>query len=163
MIWTGTSPCYAERTNLDFLNCIYYSNSMDNTQFSIAVHLMAGLGANAGQGIPSATLARSVNTSPSFVRRVLAKLSRAGLISTTTGKGGACALTKDARTVTMLDIYRAVEAPKVFAIHAYPVRRDCHISCGIKDAMGNVLDAAQTSMETGLRKVTLSDVLTALK
>src|ERR1700749_2682248 len=115
---------------------------MDNTQFSIAVHLMAGLGANAGQGISSAQLARSVNTSPSFVRRVVSKLSRAGLIRTTTGKSGACMLTKDSRTITLLDIYRAVEAPKVFAIHAYPATRDCPISCGIKGAMGKVLESA---------------------
>ncbi len=136
---------------------------MDNRQFSIAVHLMAGLGASAGQGIPSGVLAKSVNTSPSFVRRVVSKLSRAGLIRTTTGKSGACMMTKDARTVTLLDIYRAVEAPKVFTIHDYPVRRDCTISCGIKAAMGKVLDSAQRSMEAGLKKITLSDVLDDLK
>jgi Rrf2 family protein len=136
---------------------------MDNTQFSIAVHLMAGLGANAGKGIPSAQLARSVNTSPSFIRRVVSKLARAGLIRTTTGKAGACMLTKDIRTITLLDIYRAVEAPKVFAIHRYPVRRDCAISCGIKATMDKVLDSAQQSMEAGLRKVVLSDVLADLK
>ena len=136
---------------------------MDNTQFSIAVHLMAGLGANAGKGIPSSQLARSVNTSPSFVRRVVSKLSRAGLIRTTTGKSGACMLTKDARTVTLLDIYRAVEAPKVFAIHGYPVRRDCSVSCGIKGVMNKVLDTAQQSMEAGLKNVALSDVLADLQ
>jgi Rrf2 family protein len=136
---------------------------MDNTQFSIAVHLMVGLGADAGRGISSATLARSVNTSPSFVRRVVSKLARAGLIRTTTGKTGACMLTKNTETITLLDIYRAVEAPKVFAIHGYPVRRDCAISCGIKGALGKVLDSAQQAMETGLRKVTLSDVIADLK
>jgi Rrf2 family protein len=136
---------------------------MDNTQFSIAVHLMAGLGASAGQGIPSGILARSVNTSPSFVRRVVSKLSRAGLIRTTTGKSGACMLVKNARTITLLDIYRAVESPKVFAIHGYPVRQDCTVSCGIKAALGKVLDSAQHSMEADLKKVTLSDVLAELK
>ena len=135
---------------------------MDNIQFSIAVHLMAGLGVHAGQGIPSATLARSVNTSPSFVRRVVSKLSRAQLIRTTTGKTGACMLTKSAETITLLDIYKAVEAPKVFAIHGYPVRRDCAVSCGIKGVLGKVLETAQNSMEIGLRKVTLSDVIAGL-
>jgi Rrf2 family protein len=136
---------------------------MDNTQFSIAVHLMLGLGANAGRGISSGELARSVNTSPSFVRRVVSKLSRAGLIRTTTGKKGACMLVKDAGTITLLDIYRAVEAPKVFAIHGYPVKPDCAVSCGIKGALGKVLDSAQTSMEMGLKSVTLSEVLQDLK
>jgi predicted TIM-barrel fold metal-dependent hydrolase len=35
----------------------------------------------------------------------------------------------------LLDIYRAVEAPKVFTIHGYPVKRDCAVSCGIKGAL----------------------------
>jgi Rrf2 family protein len=132
---------------------------MDNTQFSIAVHLMTGLAANAGRGISSGVLAESVNTSPSFVRRVVSKLSRAGLIRTTTGKTGACMLIKDAKTISLLDIYRAVEPPKVFAIHGYPVKRDCAISCGIKGALDKVLDTAQQSMEAGLKKISLSDVL----
>jgi Rrf2 family protein len=136
---------------------------MDNKQFSIAVHLMAGLGANAGQGIASGTLAKSVNTSPSFVRRVVSKLSRAGLIRTTTGKTGACMLVKEPRTITLLDIYRAVEAPKVFSIHGYPVRRDCMVSCGIKGALDKFLDVAQQSMEASLKKITLRDVLRELK
>lgn len=68
-------------------------------------------------------------------------------------------LIKDTKTITLLDIYRAIEPPKVFAIHGYPVKRDCAVSCGIKGALGKVLDTAQRSMEAGLRTVTLSDVM----
>ena len=59
-----------------------------NTQFSIAVHLMLALGYGGGQQATSGELAKSINTSPSFVRRILAKLSKANLVSTTTGKSG---------------------------------------------------------------------------
>src|SRR4051794_24131889 len=62
----------------------------NNLQFSIAVHIMAGLACLGGRQTTSATLAGSVNTSPSFVRRTLAKLSKAGLVKTATGKAGAC-------------------------------------------------------------------------
>jgi hypothetical protein len=61
-----------------------------NTQFSIATHIMATLGSAPGAEVNSALIAGSVNTSPSFVRRTLAKLSRAGLVDTATGKHGAC-------------------------------------------------------------------------
>src|SRR5689334_16376314 len=90
-----------------------------NTQFPIAVHLMAALGYRRGSDTTSATLAASVNTSPSFVRRVLAKLSKAGLVETATGKAGACWLARDAKGISLLDIYRAVDAPKAFSIHQY--------------------------------------------
>lgn len=133
-----------------------------NTQFSIAVHMLTALGARAqagGECAPSGELAKSVNTSPSFVRRVMAKLSKANLVRTSTGKSGSCALARDPRKITLLEVYRAVEAPKAFAIHRHPVKRDCVVSCGIKPALEKVLDKTQSSMEAGLAGITLADVL----
>lgn len=132
-----------------------------NTQFSIAVHVMAGLGARArsGTGAPSRFLAESVNACPSFVRRVLSKLSKAELVRTTTGKTGCCALARDPRKISLLDIYKAVEAPKAFAIHHYPVKRGCPISCGIKPSLQKVLDRTQSSLEASLQKTTLAEFI----
>ena len=90
-----------------------------NTQFAIAVHLLAGLAYREGQEATSAHLALSVNTSPSFVRRTLSKLAKAGLVETTTGKAGACRLARKPGQVSLLEVYRAVDAPKAFAIHTY--------------------------------------------
>jgi Rrf2 family protein len=134
-----------------------------NNQFSIAVHLMAGLGYNQGKGITSSTLAQSINASPSFVRRTLSKLSKAKLVSTTTGKLGKCSLAKDAGQISLLDIYKAVEAPKVFAIHAYPVQASCEVSCGIKSSLEKVLSKSQKSMEDSLGRVRLSEVISDVK
>jgi Rrf2 family protein len=129
-----------------------------STQFSIAVHVMAGLAYEAGD-ITSSALAASVNTSPSFVRRVLAKLSKANLIETSTGKTGSTALARPAKDISLLDIYRAVEAPKAFAIHDYPVQRSCLVSCGIKSSLEKVLEKTQQSMEKSLAETTLAEVM----
>jgi Rrf2 family protein len=129
-----------------------------STQFSIAVHLMAGLG-YAPREATSAQLAASVNTSPSFVRRVLAKLSKANLIETSTGKTGSTALARPPKDISLLDIYRAVEAPKAFAIHDYPVQRSCLVSCGIKSSLEKVLEKTQQSMEKSLAETTLAEVM----
>src|SRR5947207_12154520 len=110
-----------------------------NTQFSIAVHLMAGLACGCDQDVTSSDLAASVNTSPSFVRRTLSKLSKAGLVETATGKAGACWLAKKPENVSLLDIYQAVDAPKAFAIHAYPSQKACQVSCNIKKALDKTL------------------------
>lgn len=130
-----------------------------NTQFSIAVHMLAGLGFLPEGQTTSAQLATSVNTSPSFVRRILSKLSKAGLVCTSMGKTGSTALAKDPKDITLLEIYRAVDAPKAFAIHDYPEQAACPVSCGIKSAMENVLGRTQSSMEEGLGKITLADVI----
>ncbi|HTB63333.1 MAG TPA: Rrf2 family transcriptional regulator [Opitutales bacterium] len=134
-----------------------------NTQFSIAVHLMVGLGYQAGGDITSARLAESVNASPSFVRRTLAKLSKADLIHTATGKAGACWLARNPREISLLDIYRAVEAPKAFAIHHYSAQKCCPVSCKIKTALESVLGQTQNALEASLAKSTLAGVIANLK
>src|SRR5437868_5888216 len=94
-----------------------------NHQFSIAVHLMTCLGTRPDLEMTSKELSLSINTSPSFIRRTLSKLAKAGLVKTTKGKSGASILGRDATRISMLDIYEAVEAPKAFAIHTYPEQK----------------------------------------
>ncbi len=134
-----------------------------NTQFSIAIHMMSGLGMKPGGAMTSTALAASVYANPSFVRRVLSKLSKAGLVHTSTGKSGACSLVKRPREISLLEIYNAVEAPKAFAIHQYPERRQCDLSCNIKNVMGKVLNKTQRAMEESLRGIYLSDVIADVK
>ena len=134
-----------------------------NTQFSIAVHLMAGLGASRGEDVTSSELANSVNACPSFVRRVVSKLSKANLVRTTKGKSGACSLVRSPEKISLLEIYEAVDAPKAFAIHEYPSQKHCGVSCGIKRSMENVLDKTQKSMEESLKKITLADVISDIQ
>jgi len=134
-----------------------------NIQFSIAVHLMAGLAYRCGKDATSAQLAMSVNTSASFVRRTLAKLSRAGLIETTTGKAGACRLAKNPEKISLLDIYEAVDAPKAFAIHAYAEQKPCPVSCNIKAALEKALARTQKAMEQSLAKISLAEIISDIK
>jgi Rrf2 family protein len=134
-----------------------------NTQFAIAVHLMAGLGCQSGRCLNSSYLAASVNTSPSFVRRVLARLSRAGLVETTTGKNGTCRLARDTRDISLLDIYRAVDAPKAFAIHTYSEEKSCAVSCHIKGALEGALKKTQGAMEASLADISLRKIISDVK
>lgn len=136
--------------------------SQTNVQFSVASHIMAALGTHAGEGVRSAELAGSVNADPSFVRRVLSKLAKAGLVSTTRGKNGACLLARPAERITLLDIYKASAAPAAFAVHSYPVTQSCHVSRSIKCCLENVLNRAQSSFEQELEKQTLAELVAGL-
>jgi Rrf2 family protein len=135
-----------------------------NTQFSIAVHILAGLACGCDQGgVTSGRLAASVNTSPSFVRRILAKLSKAGLAETATGKAGACWLAKDAKDISLLDIYEAVDAPKAFSIHHYSAQKSCTVSCHIKAALEKALAKTQKAMEKSLAETSLAQIISEMK
>lgn len=134
-----------------------------NNQFSIAAHLMAGMGYCTRTPKTSGELAGSVNTSPSFVRRSLAKLSKAGLIETAKGKNGYCRLARKPSQISLLDIYLAVDAPKAFSIHHYEALKPCVVSCNIKSALEKALDQTQKGMERSLSKITLADLISDIQ
>ena len=136
----------------------------NNVQFSIAVHILAGLACGCDQkGVKSGHLAESVNTSPSFVRRTLAKLSKAGLVKTVTGKAGACWLAKDAKHISLLDVYKVVDAPKAFAIHSYSEQKTCFVSCHIKTALEKALAKTQKALEATLAEISVAKIVSDVK
>src|SRR5580692_9991879 len=139
------------------------SMSATNVQFTVAAHIMTALGFFHGQEIASAALAESVNADPTFVRKSLSKLSKAGLITTTRGKNGASRLARSPKQITLLDIYRASAAPPTFAIHRYPAYKRCPVSSNIKGCMSSVLEKAQHSFENTLSGVSLADVVAEIR
>ena len=137
--------------------------SVKSVQFAVATHIMAALGYYQDEEISSAILAESVNADPTFVRKSLSKLSKAGLVVTKRGKSGASVLSRSPRQITLLDIYRASAAPPAFAIHSYPVDKRCPVSCHLKECMSGLLSQAQSSFERSLAKITLADLVGQLR
>ncbi|HXE32466.1 MAG TPA: Rrf2 family transcriptional regulator [Verrucomicrobiae bacterium] len=133
--------------------------SVKSVQFAVATHIMAALGYFQGAEISSAILAESVNADPTFVRKSLSKLSKAGLVVTKRGKSGASMLSRSPRQITLLDIYLASAAPPAFAIHSYPVDKRCPVSCHLKECMSGLLSQAQSSFERSLAKITLAHLV----
>jgi DNA-binding IscR family transcriptional regulator len=136
---------------LDRINCYYHNNNMaTNNQFSIAVHVMTVLGVHKNDMVCSSSLATSVNANASFVH-------------TTAGKGGHCSLAKSSKDISLLDIYKAVEAPKAFSIHNYATQKGCDVSCAIKPFMEKVLNKTQRSLEQSLKGVSLAEAVSKTK
>ena len=133
--------------------------SVKSVQFAVAAHIMAALGYFPGEEISSTILADSVNADPTFVRKSLSKLSKAGLVVAKRGKSGASMLSRSPRQITLLDIYRASAAPPAFAIHSYPVEKRCPVSCHLKECMSELLSQAQNSFESSLAKITLANLV----
>src|SRR3954469_24029174 len=133
-----------------------------NTQFSIAVHVLAAI-AHYERAFTSEVLAGSVNANPVFVKRILVKLSKAKRVKTTVGKSGGYDLARDPKSITLLDVYSAVSAPSVFAIHGYAKSKGCVVSGNIKEAMGDVLMSTQSAVENELKRTTIADVVSKIR
>ncbi|WP_051180594.1 Rrf2 family transcriptional regulator [Caballeronia insecticola] len=133
--------------------------SSSNVQFSVAAHILAVIGCHRGGEVKSALLASSVNAQPAFVRRALAKLSKAGLVIATRGRNGSSVLSRDPREISLLDIYLASEAPSTFFVHEYPIDNDCPVSRNFKDSMSMIRDKSQSAFEASLARQTLADLI----
>jgi Rrf2 family protein len=137
--------------------------SVKSLQFAVCTHIATVLAYWYGERFTSSRLANSVRAEPSFVRRAIAKLTRAGLVVTTRGKAGASSLARPPEAITLLDIYRAAEAPPAASPHAYEIEPACPVSRVIKPCMGGMLDEAQSAFEAALAQRTLADLLADIR
>ena len=104
-----------------------------------------------------------MNANPVFVKRILVKLSKAKLAKTTVGKSGGYDLARSPKSISLLDIYAAVNPPDAFAIHRYPNSKGCVVSCNIKEVMSDVLAGTQKAVDSDLRRTTLADVVSQIR
>lgn len=130
-----------------------------NSRFPVAVHVMTALAYNAGESISSRRLAESVRTNPVVIRRLLGPLGKAGLIEAQVGKAGGVRLARRAESITLLDIYRAVEGGSPFVVPDKPENKSCEVSCAMKHLLASVLAETDRAMSRSLEKVRLSELV----
>ena len=120
---------------------------------------MTALGDHHGEPVTSVHLTASVRAHESQVRSVLSKLVKAGLVVTSRGRNGFSSLSRPANKISLLEIYKAIEAPPVFSIHKYPKEKTCRTSCAHKEAMAELLQDTQQAFETRLSQRRLSEMV----
>ena len=106
----------------------------------------------------SEALARSVNTNPAFVRRLLGALAKAGLAESQMGQGGGALLARPEEKITLLDVYRAVEDQNLFALHRGGPNLECPIGRNITPILEAEIAAAANALERSLASTTLADI-----
>lgn len=131
--------------------------SSNNTQFSIAVYILVGI--SNFNLTNSKQLAENLNANPIFLKRIMAKLSKAGLISTTPGRCGGSQLSRKAEKISLYDVYKAVDMPKAFTVHDYPVTKSCKASANIQNVMSKIFEEVQSEIEIKLKSKTIADVV----
>lgn len=133
-----------------------------SSRFSIAVHILSLISVST-MPCTSDFIARSVNTNPVIIRRIIGSLKKAGLIHVKAGAGGAY-LNKELEDISLLDVYRAVEVVEkgdLFNFHEHP-NPDCPIGANIESVLRTNMLEAQSAMEQKLAQVTLKQLVTDL-
>ncbi len=134
-----------------------------NSRLTLAAHALAWIGLYQRQGHEVATseqIATSANTNPVVIRRLLGELRRAGLVESRRGVGAGWSLARELGSMTLLDVYEAVEPGPLFAMHRTTPDQGCVVGHGINQpAMRGVYAGIEESLRNELARVTLEDVL----
>ncbi|WP_414050811.1 Rrf2 family transcriptional regulator [Macrococcus animalis] len=131
-------------------------------KFSVALHIMVMI-SESKERQNSDSLAKSVNTNPSYIRKITALLKKADLIEATQGKSG-MSLKQPSETINLLHIYSAVHPveQKLLNIHTN-VNQECPVGKHIEAVIHPIFDDAEQQLYQALQKQTLSQVITEMR
>ncbi|UBH22637.1 Rrf2 family transcriptional regulator [Macrococcus armenti] len=132
------------------------------TKFSVALHIMVMI-SESTEVQNSDTIANSVNTNPSYIRKITALLKKSGLIESTQGKSG-MSLLKSSREIDLLEIYQAVHPKEVKLLNVHTdVNPECPVAQNIESVLNPVFTDAEQQLFQSLKARTLEDVIKQMK
>lgn len=112
-----------------------------------------------GKGANSELLAKSLNTNPVVVRRILKTLESHGLVKVRPGRHGGVELLRSPADITLEDVYKAVEPDGAL----FALRERSNPRCPVNNAMTRMLpplfDAADAAVDHVLRRTKLATLV----
>src|ERR1700744_304695 len=106
-----------------------------NGRFQIAMHILTLLDHSEGELLSSDYIAGSVNANPALIRKELAVLNKAGLVSSKGGKTGGYTVAKSSKSIKLADIYQAVNQQSVLGVAKNIPNPDCPVGKQINQSI----------------------------
>jgi Rrf2 family protein len=136
-----------------------------STRFSVALHVLAHL-VEDSEPQTSEHLAECVDTNPVVVRRALAGLREAGVVTSSRGTGGGWMLARDAADITLRDVYaalgeRLLQGIDVAGTGAPP--GGCRIQRAVAGTLDEFLDDAEALLAGRLERITLASLTSRVR
>ena len=136
-----------------------------SSRFTIALHIFACVEVFKDEyKVTSDFLAGSINTNPVIIRKILAQLKSAGLITVARGTGG-ITVNRPLEEITFYDVYQAIEPGEngnLFHFHDAP-NPACPVGRNLHALLDEKLKAIQNAMEDEMRSYTLAEIRTGMQ
>lgn len=108
------------------------------------------------QCFSSELIAKSLGTNAVVVRRVLGMLQQAGFVTSYAGSQGGSMLAVEPESITLKDIYEAVEGESVF--HMHEPHPKCPVARSVVEQVEGLLEGAEDKMKADLARTKLSAI-----
>lgn len=128
-----------------------------NGSLSRILHVLLHM-AQHRDAMTSEQIGQMLGTNPAVVRRTMAGLREAGYVSSVKGHGGGWTLARPLADITLLDVYRALGAPELFALGMAADAPECLVEQAVNAALGQTLEEAERRLLARFGEVKLSEI-----
>ncbi|MCI5724844.1 Rrf2 family transcriptional regulator [Fusobacterium sp.] len=131
-----------------------------DTKFSVALHILI-MFSETTEKLTSEKIAKSVNTNPSHIRKIITFLKKANLLTRQKGTFE-YSLVKDKSVLNLFDIYKAVNPDKLLYTHQNS-NKNCPVGHSINKVLDPIIIEAEKELENYLSKIFLLDVIEKIR
>ncbi|MEW9808545.1 Rrf2 family transcriptional regulator [Mesorhizobium marinum] len=129
-----------------------------NSKLSASLHALVHMAHRPDHAMTSEQIASWLNTNPVVVRRMVAGLREAGILSSTRGHGGGWTLARPADRITLADVTAALDE-KLIAFSTEPENPRCLVERAVNRSLDDVRDEVERILAQRLAQVTLADLV----
>mgnify|MGYP002397091778 CR=1 FL=1 len=127
-----------------------------STKYATAVQICIFLKHMPYQVMSSTTMAKSVNTNPVVIRRLIQELRNHEIIASSSGAKGGFFLAKSAAEISLWDIYLATREEEFFK--RPKINPECIVSSNLKALVHDVFTEAEMAMQSRLEQTSIADL-----
>ena len=129
-----------------------------DNRLSLALHVLLHMTELDGPAT-SEQLGPRLGVNPVVLRRTLAGLRDAGIVTSVKGHGGGWSVARDLSKVTLRDVHAAIGTTALFGIGHRDEDTGCPIERAVNRAITGALDAATETFESSLHGVAVADLI----
>ena len=127
-------------------------------EFAVAVHALVFLNHKAVT-ISSEELADNICTNPARVRKVMAKLKKAGLLSAREGNVGGYLFDHDPQSINLCMVLDALSIPAIGPVwRPGSAEKDCLVASGMGGILDDIYSQLDETCRQRLSSITISDI-----
>jgi Rrf2 family protein len=129
-----------------------------DNRLSRMLHVLIHMDQQQEGAMTSETIARMLGTNPVVVRRTMAGLRDQGYVRSEKGHGGGWRLSRDLAEISLMDVYRALGDPPIFALGLADDHPDCLVEQSVNAALEDSLQTARQLLFDRLARISLADL-----
>ncbi|UHQ24671.1 Rrf2 family transcriptional regulator [Lysobacter sp. 5GHs7-4] len=129
----------------------------NDNRLSRMLHVLIHMAQHPGP-ITSELIASILSTNAVVVRRTMAGLREQGYVQSVKGHGGGWSLAQPLDKISLLDVYRAIGEPPVFALGLSDDHPRCLVEQGVNAALRGALEEAREQLLSRFATTTLDAI-----